>query len=91
MRKMSYNIFPGATIARTSCGRGSGVEHRLAKARVASSNLVVRLSFLERLLMGPFIFLTIMKRSIIIDCCESQICQQAVNKLTSSLALSGHF
>jgi hypothetical protein len=28
--------------APSQCGRGSVVEHRLAKARVASSNLVVR-------------------------------------------------
>ena len=27
------------------CGSGSGVEHRLAKARVASSNLVFRSNF----------------------------------------------
>ena len=29
------------------CGSGSGVEHRLAKARVASSNLVFRSIFLS--------------------------------------------
>ena len=30
---------------RQTCGSGSGVEHRLAKARVASSNLVFRSNF----------------------------------------------
>ena len=30
---------------RQLCGSGSGVEHRLAKARVASSNLVFRSNF----------------------------------------------
>ena len=34
---ISYNKF---------CGSGSGVEHRLAKARVASSNLVFRSIFI---------------------------------------------
>ena len=29
------------------CGSGSGVEHRLAKARVASSNLVFRSTFAD--------------------------------------------
>ena len=33
---------------RHLCGSGSGVEHRLAKARVASSNLVFRSNFLYK-------------------------------------------
>ena len=43
----------GVTISL--CGSGSGVEHRLAKARVASSNLVFR-SNLKQVLYLLFLF-----------------------------------